>query len=53
MSLMVFLDDHDFDIDGIDDDELVRLMKSCAAGEIGDQELYDAIFTHLTHIATE
>lgn len=50
MSLLIFLDDHDFDIDGIDDNELVRLMKSCAAGDIGDEELYDAIFEHLIHL---
>ena len=50
MALLVFLDDHDFDLDGIDDDLLVELMKDCAAGKIGEQELYDAIFDHLTHL---
>jgi len=50
MALLVFLDDHEFDLDGIDDDKLVELMKSCAAGKIGEQELYDAIFDHLTHL---
>lgn len=50
MSLLVFLDDHDFDIVDIDDDELVRLMKEGAAGDIDEQAFYDAIFDHLAHL---
>ena len=50
MSLLIFLDDHEFDVDGIDDNELVELMKDCAAGKIGEQELYDAIFEHLIRL---
>lgn len=50
MALLVFLDDHEFDVEGIDDNQLVELMKDCAAGSIGEQELYDAIFDHLTHL---
>ena len=49
MALLIFLDDHEFDIDGIDDDELVVLMQQCAAGAIGESELYDAIFEHLKY----
>ena len=50
MALLIFLDDNGFDLEEIDDNLLVQLMKSCAAGEIGEQELYDAIFDHLTHL---
>lgn len=50
MSLLIFLDDHDFDVEGIDDNRLVQLMKDCAAGKIGEQELYDAIFDHLVRL---
>lgn len=46
VAMLMFLDAHGYDLE-IDQIELANRMEDCAAGRIGDDELWEIIFRHL------